>query len=341
VERAAIDNCLYALVLMSRTSLGVFTFPVDLRTARQTTPSLDMAGITDRPLTAPPSIAKGVVLMNPSEQNGSPLTVDKSRDQQGDMLPVLAACSGDSHAFIELSKPHSKRILLTLYRITRNWQDAEDALQEASMKAFMHLDSFQGKASFSTWFTSIAVNTALMLLRKRRGVLEITIDNAGKVGAHSEWDLKDSRDDPEKCFERQQRADLVQSGILQLHPKLRKVAELQYSRDLSNKEIAQCLGISLAAAKSRLLRARTALRVFIQREVGKPSRSNEPVWAKQPASPTNRGNDIKTSPKRRKSRSRSIPELIEHTLGPVQAMSPTWKAPIHLGDEELSVVGGR
>ena len=191
--------------------------------------------------------------MNPSEQNGSPSAVDNGQDKQGDVLLVLAACSGDSHAFVELSKPHSERILLTLYRITKNWQDAEDALQEALMKAFLHLDSFHGKASFSTWFTSIAVNTALMLLRKRRGVLEIAIDDAGEVGTYSKWDLKDSRDNPEQCFERQQRTDLIQSAILQLPPELRKVVELQHSRDLSNKEIARCLGISLAATKSRLL----------------------------------------------------------------------------------------
>ena len=202
--------------------------------------------------------------MKPSEQNGSPSPVGNSQDKQGDLLLVLAACSGDSHAFVELSKPHSTRILLTLYRITKNWQDAEDALQEALMKAFLHLDSFQGKASFSTWFTSIAVNTALMLLRKRRGVLEIAIDHASEVGTSSEWDLKDSRDNPEQCFERQQRAELIQSGILQLPTGLRKVVELQHSRGLSNKEIAQCLGISLAATKSRLLRARAALRVFVQ-----------------------------------------------------------------------------
>jgi RNA polymerase sigma factor (sigma-70 family) len=160
--------------------------------------------------------------MNPSEQNESPSTVDNGQGKQGDVLLILAACSGNSHAFVELSKPHSKRILLTLYRIIKNWQDAEDALQEALMKAFLHLDSFQGKANFSTWFTSIAVNTALMLLRKRRGVLEIAIDNSGEVGTYKEWDLKDSRDNPEQCFERKQRADLIQSGILQLPRALRK-----------------------------------------------------------------------------------------------------------------------
>ena len=229
--------------------------------------------------------------MNPREQNGTPSAVDDCPERQGDLFLVLAACSGDPHAFVELSEPHSKRILLTLYRITKNWQDAEDALQEALMKAFLHLDSFQGRANFSTWFTRIAVNSALMLLRKRRGVLEIAIDRTGEVGTYSGLDLKDCRDNPEESFERQQLADLLQSGILQLPPNLRKVAELRHSRDLSNKEIARCLGISLSATKSRLLRARTALRVFVQTQVGKSPTHIESVWAKRPAVPRNRDND--------------------------------------------------
>jgi RNA polymerase sigma factor (sigma-70 family) len=206
--------------------------------------------------------------MNPREQNGSPSTVGTGHNKQCDFLLVSAACSGDSHAFVELSEPHSKRVLLTLYRITKNWQDAEDALQDALMRAFLHLDSFQGRANFSTWFTRIAVNSALMLLRKRRGVIEIAIDKGVGVGTYSEWELKDCRDNPEESFVRQQQADLLQSGILQLPPKLRKVAELRHSRDLSNKEIARCLGLSLSATKSRLLRARTALRVFVQTQAG-------------------------------------------------------------------------
>jgi RNA polymerase sigma-70 factor (ECF subfamily) len=221
--------------------------------------------------------------MNPRKQNENPSAIDNGQNKRGDALLVLAACSGDSHAFVELSNRHSKRALLTLYRITKNWQDAEDALQETLMKAFLHLDSFQGKANFSTWFTSIAVNTALMLLRKRRNILEIGLDNAGEMGTYPLWNLKDSRDNPEQCFERQERSDLIKSGILRLTPELRKVVELQHSKGLSNKEIARSLGISLAATKSRLLRARKALRVFVQRHADKPLTSAEPVCAKQPA----------------------------------------------------------
>jgi RNA polymerase sigma factor (sigma-70 family) len=227
-------------------------------------------------------ITKGVELTNPREHNGNPSTVDNGQGKQADALLVLAACSGDSHAFIELSRPHCKRALLTLYRITKNWQDAEDALQEALMKAFLHLDSFQGKASFSTWFTSIAVNSALMILRKRRNVVEIALDKGDEWGTYPEF-FKDYRDNPEQCFERQQLSDLIRSGILQLPPDLRKVVELQHSKDLSNKEIARCLGISLAATKSRLLRARKALRVFVQGHADKPPTNAKPVFAKQPA----------------------------------------------------------
>jgi RNA polymerase sigma-70 factor (ECF subfamily) len=286
-------------------------------------------------------MTKGVALMNPCDKIGSPSTADNGRDKRGEALLLLAACSGNSQAFVELSKPHSRRILLKLHRITKNWQDAEDALQEALMKAFLHLDSFRGNANFSTWFTSIAVNSALMLLRKRRGVLEIAIDNVGKPGTCHEWDLRDSRDNPEQCFERQQRADLIQSGILRLPPELRKVIELQHSRDLSNKEIALCLGISLSATKSRLLRARAALRVFVQREACNPPAGAESVWAKQAAFPINSEDDVKNSLPRRENQNRSNPNAIEHHYVPLEAMSPTWKETIRLGGEEISMVGGR
>ena len=279
--------------------------------------------------------------MNLSEQIKRPSTVDNGQAKRGELLLLLAACSGDLQAFVDLCKPHSKRLLLTLYRITKNWQDAEDALQEALMKAFLHLNSFQGKANFATWLTRIAVNSALMLLRKRRGVLEIAIDETGEVGRYSEWDLKDSRDNPEQCFERQQRVDLLQSGILRLPLELRKVVELRHSRDLSNKEIARCLGISLAATKSRLLRAQAALRVFVQREGRKSPARAEPVWTKQPSFPETSDNGIEASPTRRRSKNNNSPNLIEHNLVPEQMMSPTWNETIHVGDEELSMVGGR
>jgi RNA polymerase sigma factor (sigma-70 family) len=263
--------------------------------------------------------------------------VRQSPEWHPDEILVDRAKVGDGTAFVELCRRHSGMAMRIINRILRNDEDTEDVLQEATLKAYLHLNGFDGRAKFSTWFTRIAVNSALMLLRKRRGVLEISIDKTGEVGTCSQWDHKDSRDNPEQCFERQQRANLIHSAILQLPPALCNVVELQYLRELSNKEIARCLGISLAATKSRLLRARTALRVSVQREARKSHAGAESVRAKQPASLPISGNDFKASPTRRQSKTRSSPEF----QVPVKLVSPTWKETIPVEDEELSMVGGR
>src|ERR1700753_3559047 len=92
---------------------------------------------------------------------------DHSRDISDDLL-VAAAKSGDSMAFQELSRRHTFRLTLQIYRVTKNWQDAEDAVQEATLRAFLQLNRFEGRSTFSTWFTRIAINSALMSLRKKR-----------------------------------------------------------------------------------------------------------------------------------------------------------------------------
>src|SRR5258708_39914878 len=97
---------------------------------------------------------------------------DGPREMSEEALVSMAKL-GDSDAFVELGKLHSNRILQTIYRITRNWHDAEDALQDAMLKAFSHLKDFQEKSSFSTWLTRIAINSALMILRKTRECYQI------------------------------------------------------------------------------------------------------------------------------------------------------------------------
>jgi RNA polymerase sigma-70 factor (ECF subfamily) len=180
---------------------------------------------------------------------------------------VAGARSGDSSAFVELSKRHSRRVLNKIYRITNNWQDAEDVLQESLMRAFVHLHTFECRASFSTWLTKIAINTALMLLRKRRGVMRSAIDGTLDDPDQAEkWELRDHRDNPEQHYARQQRANMLSGAILRLRPGLRSVLELQLAGEHSTKEIAQSLGISEPAAKSRLLRAKNALRKFMHSE---------------------------------------------------------------------------
>src|ERR1700733_9226205 len=115
--------------------------------------------------------------MNSFESVGKTAAQQKESNATGDAVLVAAARSGDSSAFVELSQRHSRRILLKIYRITNNWQDAEDVFQESLVKALIPLDSFECKASFSAWLTSIAINTALMLLRKEKRFLRSPINS--------------------------------------------------------------------------------------------------------------------------------------------------------------------
>ena len=157
-----------------------------------------------------------------------------------DAMLVAVARSGNSSAFVELSNRHSRRVLHKVYRITNNWQDAEDVLQESLMRAFVHLHTFECRASFSTWLTRIAINTALMLLRKRKGARRSAMDSSLDDIVQSEsWEFRDHRDNPEQHYARQQRATIVSGAMLRLRPGSRRVLELQQAGELSNKEIAQ------------------------------------------------------------------------------------------------------
>jgi RNA polymerase sigma-70 factor (ECF subfamily) len=210
-----------------------------------------------------PKTSIGVIQMNISMLSGNQGSHGSSKTMNDELL-VLAAQSGDPDAFDELRRRHSRKVLRTLYRITRNWEDAEDALQNAFLKVFLHLNAFEGRSSFSSWFTRIAINSALMIMRKKRH-LEVSIDGTDDdSGASERWELPDLREDPEVCYMQKEMKDLLKSAIVRLRPASRDVVELQQARGYSTKELAQALGISQAAAKSRLLRARIALRAYLQ-----------------------------------------------------------------------------
>jgi RNA polymerase sigma-70 factor, ECF subfamily len=177
---------------------------------------------------------------------------------------VSMAKLGDSDAFVELSKLHSDRILRTTYRITRNWHDAEDALQDAMLRAFSHLKDFQEKSSFATWLTRIAINSALMVLRKKRGCYETPFDGVDDFGDNYErWEVKSPAENPESRLARKEREELLRHAILRLPQVLREVIELQQAGGYRAREIAQALGISVPAVKSRLSRARLTLRTAL------------------------------------------------------------------------------
>jgi RNA polymerase sigma-70 factor, ECF subfamily len=198
--------------------------------------------------------------LNPSVNHAAPDGLNQIRDE----LLISAAKAGDTVAFVELSKRHSNKILRRAYRIVKNWQDAEDVLQESLMRAFLHLKDFEERSSFSSWLTRIAINFALMNLRKKRGHVETSIE---VINDDHEilfrWEPKDPGENPEGHFSRREREDLLEGAIRQLPPMLRQIVQLKLIDGRSGEEVSQTLGISVSAAKSRLARAKTALRVSL------------------------------------------------------------------------------
>ena len=187
------------------------------------------------------------------------LDIEYSPTGLSDEMLASRAKSGDTDAFVELSKRHANKVFQATYGVTRNRQDAEDALQDALLNAFSHIRNFEGRSSFSTWLTRIAINSALMTLRKKRNCHEIAIDD-GPVGNFVIREPQSPIGDPESHYVRGERHKLLRKAIHQLPPIYREVIHLQESKEHSLREIAQSLGITVPAVKSRLSRAKNALR---------------------------------------------------------------------------------
>jgi RNA polymerase sigma-70 factor, ECF subfamily len=191
------------------------------------------------------------------------VTIDiASRDDESLRLErlVAAAQSGSSVAFAELREICSPRIFRKLLTITKNREDAEDALQDAFLRAFRAFHTFEGRSSFQSWLTRIAINSALMILRKRRAHPEVSLDRPNDTEAEaSGFEFKDDGPSPEHICVHRQRCARVLRSIGRLQPRLRQVIEMQMMHHYSVKKIAQTLEISEAAVKSRLSRARSRL----------------------------------------------------------------------------------
>jgi RNA polymerase sigma factor (sigma-70 family) len=184
-------------------------------------------------------------------------------EQEGSNYEELleAARSGEASAFERLCAPTKARMYQTLHRITKNHEDAEDALQESFLSAYLNLHRFDGRSSFSTWLTRIGINAALMTLRRKRTHRELPIDGTGDNGeATAYFETPDHAPTPEERFARQERELLVRDAVRSLRPTIRRALELGQMQEKSMRETAQMLGISVAAAKARLFHARAALR---------------------------------------------------------------------------------
>jgi RNA polymerase sigma-70 factor (ECF subfamily) len=199
-------------------------------------------------------MALNITVKNP-EQAGS------TRD--ADLIAKVQ--SGQHELFYELVRPYERRVYAAALAILRNEQDAEDAAQEAMLKAFANIRKFRAEARFSTWLIQITVNEALMRRRRERTVVMEGIDDrhSGPGDAESDYaprDFADWREIPSEALERKEVRQRLAEALATLDEKYRQVFVLRDMEHLNIQETAEALGITVASVKTRLLRARLMLR---------------------------------------------------------------------------------
>ena len=202
-----------------------------------------------------------------SPDSTAPNTDDASA-RSADSLLVERLKRGDADAFETLVRTHSGRLLSVARRFLSNEQDAQDAVQDAFIRAFRAIGGFQERAQLRTWLHRIVVNSALMKLRERRRKPEEPIDDllptfvsdGHRAGAPEEWG--------DAIFERKETAQVVRDAISRLPEQYRTVLLLRDIEERDTAETAALLETTPNAVKVRLHRARQALRTLLAREFG-------------------------------------------------------------------------
>ena len=203
---------------------------------------------------------KGSVVAFPADDEVQ-LDID---DEATDETLVATAKMGDEEAFETLVRRHRPRIFALALRYTRVREDAEDVVQQTFQKTFVYLNSFEGKSSFSTWLRRIAINEALMFLRRARALREVSIDDLnGDGGTGPHFNIADASPDPEATCMQREETRILSIAIRRLTPRMRSVLELTEFRELSARETARHMGLSVAAVKARVFHSRKKLRKYI------------------------------------------------------------------------------
>jgi RNA polymerase sigma-70 factor (ECF subfamily) len=193
-------------------------------------------------------------------------TIARLTDPAAEQMLVVAAKNGDEQAFETLFKRHRQKILRIGLRYAHVREDAEDIVQQSFQKAFVYLHKFEGKSSFSTWLTRIAINESLMLLRHGRALRQVSVgDHSEAEGNAASLDIPDSSPDPEASYLRRERVQILSETLGNLRPGIRKAIELRELAELSTEETAQRMGVSVAAVKGRIFHARKKLQEKLSR----------------------------------------------------------------------------
>jgi RNA polymerase sigma-70 factor, ECF subfamily len=191
-----------------------------------------------------------VVLSNPAQAGAT-------REQE----LIARVQRGEHELFYELVRPYERRVYAAALAILRNESDAEDTAQEAMLKALVNIRQFRAEARFSTWLIQITVNEALMRRRReRKGMVEGIDDRRDEEGEYTPRDFADWREIPSEALERKEVRQKLAQALSTLDRKYREVFVLRDMEQLNIQETAEALGISVAAVKTRLLRARLMLR---------------------------------------------------------------------------------
>jgi RNA polymerase sigma-70 factor (ECF subfamily) len=188
--------------------------------------------------------------------------------EEDDAALVTAAKCGSNDAFEALVRRHQARILRVAWRFTRNREDAEDITQQTLQKAFLHFRQFEGNSSFSTWLTRIAMNQALMWLRRKRALSEVPIEESSTNNETAvALDFPDLGLNPEDSFLQRERERILSAAINELMPGMRTAIQLRGIGELSTEETAHVMGISVESVKGRVFHARKKLREILKRYV--------------------------------------------------------------------------
>lgn len=202
------------------------------------------------------------------------------RDPMTDETLVAAAKTGDEKAFETLVRRHRPRILALALRYTRVREDAEDVVQQALQKTFIYLNSFEGKSSFSTWITRIAINEALMWLRRARALREVSVDNlSSEDETVPALEIPDRSPDPEAEYLQREGQQILFTAVGELRPGMRTAIELRELGELSNRETARRMDLPLSTVKARVFQGRKKLRETLRRYRRSPQMSSRSVSA--------------------------------------------------------------
>jgi RNA polymerase sigma factor (sigma-70 family) len=183
---------------------------------------------------------------------------------------LAAAKNGETVALETLYLAHAEKLFRTVRRITRDREDAEDAVQDSFLRAFLHLKSFDERSTFYSWLTRIGVNSALMILRQKRNSRGLSAYGPGVD--ETPWDVPDSAPNPEMRCSARERERFLRDALARLRPRVRRTLVFHTLQDHSLQETAALTGISVSATKSRVFHAKTALRKSkVLRKINEPS----------------------------------------------------------------------